>query len=209
MYLSRTVCHLIRTLHRLPVKARINTKLLVSVFSVSIQNSVPPYISDFLHPYCPSRTLRSLDTSLLTVPCLDPLSGIHNHYPSEKQHVLQLLKRNLRLIYFTFICAEVHGLSFCMYHSGGMCVCVSVCVCVCVCVCLCLCVCVCVIISLYGWGYLCVRWYGIWVLWGFFHCLVGSLTPVGHLECLIYMCFVFLYLHLFRATEHVSHGRAL
>ena len=42
---------LLRTLHWLPVKARIQ----------------PPYISDLLHPYCPSRTLRSLDTSLLTV----------------------------------------------------------------------------------------------------------------------------------------------
>ena len=28
-------------------------------------------------------------------------------------------------------------------------------------------------------------------------------------ECLICMCFVFLYLHLFSATEHVSHGKAL
>ena len=28
-------------------------------------------------------------------------------------------------------------------------------------------------------------------------------------ECLIYMHFVFLYLHLFSAVEHVSHGKAL
>ena len=28
-------------------------------------------------------------------------------------------------------------------------------------------------------------------------------------ECIIYMCFVFLYLHLFSAIEHVSHGKAL
>ena len=28
-------------------------------------------------------------------------------------------------------------------------------------------------------------------------------------ECLIYMCFGFLYLHLFSAIEHVSHGKAL
>ena len=27
-------------------------------------------------------------------------------------------------------------------------------------------------------------------------------------ECLICMCFVFLYLHLFSAIEHVSHGKA-
>ena len=28
-------------------------------------------------------------------------------------------------------------------------------------------------------------------------------------ECLICMCFVFLYLHLFSPAEHVSHGKAL
>ena len=28
-------------------------------------------------------------------------------------------------------------------------------------------------------------------------------------ECLKYMCFAFLYLHLFSATAHVSHGKAL
>ena len=28
-------------------------------------------------------------------------------------------------------------------------------------------------------------------------------------ECLICICFVFLYLHLFSAIEHVSHGKAL
>ena len=28
-------------------------------------------------------------------------------------------------------------------------------------------------------------------------------------ECLVYMCFVFLYLPLFSAIQHVSHGKAL
>ena len=28
-------------------------------------------------------------------------------------------------------------------------------------------------------------------------------------KCLICMCFIFLCLHLFSATEHVSHGKAL
>ena len=28
-------------------------------------------------------------------------------------------------------------------------------------------------------------------------------------ECLICMCSVFLYLHMFSAIEHVSHGKAL
>ena len=36
--------------------------------SAAIERVQRPYISDLLHPYCPSRTLRSLDASLLTVP---------------------------------------------------------------------------------------------------------------------------------------------
>ena len=55
---------LLRTLHWLPVKARIQYKIACLCF----QNSMPLYISELLHPYCRSRTLRSLDTSLLTVP---------------------------------------------------------------------------------------------------------------------------------------------
>ena len=58
---------LLRTLHWLPVKARIQYKI-ACLFSMIYQNSISPYISDLLHPYCSSRTLRSLDISLLTVP---------------------------------------------------------------------------------------------------------------------------------------------
>ena len=55
---------LIRTLHWLPVKARIQYKIACLCFQCIYQNSMPPYISDLLS----SRTLRSRDTSLLTVP---------------------------------------------------------------------------------------------------------------------------------------------
>ena len=46
----------------------------------------------------------------------------------------------------------------------------------------------------------------------FFHCLVGCLsmsllTPAA--LSVFYACFVFLYLHLFSAIEHVSGGKAL
>ena len=63
---------LLRTLHWLQVKARIQYKIACLCFQCVYQNSMPPYIS-VLHPCCPSRTLRSLDTSLLTVPrfCLE------------------------------------------------------------------------------------------------------------------------------------------
>ena len=60
---------LLRTLHWLPMKARIHYKIACLCFRCIYQNSMPPYISDLLHPYCPSRTLRSLGASLLTVPC--------------------------------------------------------------------------------------------------------------------------------------------
>ena len=59
---------LLRTLHWLPVKARIQYKIACLCFQCIYLDSMPPYISDLLHPYCPSRTLRSLDTPLLTVP---------------------------------------------------------------------------------------------------------------------------------------------
>ena len=96
---------LLRTLHWLPLKAGIQYKIACLCFKCVYQNSMPPYISDLLRPYCPSRTLRSLDTSLQTVPLLrplgndlslflDPLSETHYHYPSEKHVILQLLKLN-------------------------------------------------------------------------------------------------------------------
>ena len=85
---------LLRTLHWLPVKARIQYKIACLSFQCTYQNSMQPFISDLLHPYCPSRMLRCLDTSVLTVPrfslktfgkdlslFLDPLSGTHYHCP--------------------------------------------------------------------------------------------------------------------------------
>ena len=79
--------------------------------------------------------------------------------------------------------------------------------CVCVCVCVCLSSLVCVV------GYFYVRLYSILVLWVFFFCLIGCFSMIVWtptvFECLICMRFLFLYLHLFSAIEHVSHGKAL
>ena len=71
MHVSAT--SLLRTLHWLPVKARIQYKIACLFFQCHSHNTMPPYLSDLLHPYQPSRTLRSLDTSLLSVPrfCLE------------------------------------------------------------------------------------------------------------------------------------------
>ena len=64
---------LLRTVHWLSVKARIQYKIACLCFQCLAQKTMPPYLSDLLHPYPSSRTLRSLDTSLLLVPrfCLE------------------------------------------------------------------------------------------------------------------------------------------
>ena len=49
-------------------------------------------------------------------------------------------------------------------------------------------------------------------LWVFFLCLVGCFSMIiwtPTVLSVLYACFVFLYLHLFSAIEHVSHGKAL
>ena len=64
---------LLRTLHWLPLKARIQYKIACLCFQCLSHNTMPLYLSDLLHPYQPSKTLHSLDTSLLSVPhfCLE------------------------------------------------------------------------------------------------------------------------------------------
>ena len=62
-------------------------------------------------------------------------------------------------------------------------------------------------------GYFYVRRGSILVLWVFFLCLIGCFSRIVWtptvFECFICMRFLFLYLHLFSAIEHVSHGKTL
>ena len=113
----------------------------MSVFSVSIRtachhifltfciHTIPLACWHLLTPLC-WQFLASLLRTLVKDLALfwDPLSGTPYHYPSEKNDVLQLLKRNLRPIYLKFICAEVQN---CVLVS--VCVIQEVCVCVCAC----------------------------------------------------------------------------
>ena len=59
--------------------------------------------------------------------------------------------------------------------------------------------------------YLCFM--GTYFFINLFNCSVGCLRMIvwtpAVFGCLICMCFVFLYLHLFSAVEHVSHGKVL
>ncbi len=58
---------ILRSLHWLPVHQRIDFKILLFVYK-SLHNLAPVYLSELLHLYTPSRSLRSCDQALLVVP---------------------------------------------------------------------------------------------------------------------------------------------
>ena len=86
---------------------------------------------------------------------------------------------------------------------------VSACVCVCVCVCLSVCLSslVCMVGVIFMYVDTVYGFYGYFFMlsWMFQHDYLDTCC----FECLLCMCLVFLYLHLFNAVEHVSHGMAL
>ena len=55
------------SLHWLPIKFRIDFKVLLITFK-ALNGLAPPYLKDLLHPYIPARTLRSQNAGLLIVP---------------------------------------------------------------------------------------------------------------------------------------------
>ena len=61
---SDHVTPLLEKLHWLPVEARIHYKIATLAFR-HFENSLPPYLSELLHTYQPSRTLRSSSEKLL------------------------------------------------------------------------------------------------------------------------------------------------
>ncbi|KAL2091662.1 hypothetical protein ACEWY4_013925 [Coilia grayii] len=75
----------LKQLHWLPVKSRITYKILLLTYK-SLHNLAPQYLSDLLHPYSQSRSLRSSGKDQLVIPrsrllgiepsvLLPPLSG--------------------------------------------------------------------------------------------------------------------------------------
>ncbi len=61
------VTPILSALHWLPIKYRIDFKILLFVYK-ALNNLAPQYLTDLLRPYTPSRTLRSSDLCLLIVP---------------------------------------------------------------------------------------------------------------------------------------------
>lgn len=58
---------ILASLHWLPVHFRIDFKTLLFVYKC-LNGLAPPYLTDLLHPYTPTRCLRSADQLLLEVP---------------------------------------------------------------------------------------------------------------------------------------------
>ncbi len=57
----------LKRLHWLPIEHRIQFKILCLTYK-GLHNQAPQYISDMLHPYIPSRTLRSSEEDNLVIP---------------------------------------------------------------------------------------------------------------------------------------------
>ena len=66
-FCSCNVTPVLASLHRLPVKSRIEFKVLLLTYK-ALNDQAPSYLKDLLVPYHPTRTLRSQDADLLVVP---------------------------------------------------------------------------------------------------------------------------------------------
>ena len=64
---SESATSMLKTLHWLPVKARIKYKISVLCYN-TLHSSMPSYLKDLLNSYVPERVLRSKDSKLLIVP---------------------------------------------------------------------------------------------------------------------------------------------
>ncbi|KAG5274109.1 hypothetical protein AALO_G00159280 [Alosa alosa] len=59
---------ILKKLHWLPIKQRISYKILLLIYK-SLHSLAPKYITDLLHPYTQSRSLRSTSKDFLSTPC--------------------------------------------------------------------------------------------------------------------------------------------
>ena len=64
---SESAKSILKTLHWLPVKARIEYKISVLRYN-TLHSSMPSYLKNLLNSYVPERVLRSQDSKLLIVP---------------------------------------------------------------------------------------------------------------------------------------------
>ena len=86
---SNRRCHItpvLASLHWLPIAFRVQFKVLVITYR-AMNGQAPPYISDMLEWYVPSRTLRSANQGLLDTP--------HTNYVTKGDRAFQAVAPNL------------------------------------------------------------------------------------------------------------------
>ena len=152
-----TIIHSIRCLIVICILRirRIEYKIAPICNSV-ITCTAPPYLSDPLEPYIPSRALRSsADNRIFRIPnrrkkcqgyiappfrSLFPLSGTTSLSLCDMLTLLSSFKSQLKTHFFSLSLSP--NTSSCLQPASSKCVCVCVCVCVCACVCVRACACV-------------------------------------------------------------------
>ena len=92
---SDHVTPLLEKLHWLPVEARIHYKIATLAFR-HFENSLPSYLSELLHTYQPSRTLRSSSEKLLKVPQTNLRSAGNRSFHFQAAKIWNSLPTNVR-----------------------------------------------------------------------------------------------------------------
>ncbi len=85
----------LKSLHWLPVRFRIDFKVLLLVFKC-LNSLGPSYLSDLLLSYQPSRTLRSSGTGLLTIPRVKTKTHSEAAFSHYGPYLWNSLPENLR-----------------------------------------------------------------------------------------------------------------
>ena len=92
---SDHVTPLLKKLHWLPAEARIHNKIATLAFR-HFENSLPPYLSELLHTYRPSQTLRSSSEKLLKVPKTNLKSAGNRSFHFQAAKIWNSLPTNVR-----------------------------------------------------------------------------------------------------------------
>ena len=84
-----------QALHWLPVKQRIEFKVLVLTYK-ALNGLAPPYVCDMIQPYQPTRALMSADTNLLAVPRVRLKTFGHRSFHYASPHLWNQLPVDMR-----------------------------------------------------------------------------------------------------------------
>ncbi len=85
-----------RELHWLPIQQRITYKLMCLAYKCVCNGDAPAYLSDLLHPYIPSRVLRSDNKRLLCIPKVRTVHYGHRSFSFVVPSIWNNLPQELR-----------------------------------------------------------------------------------------------------------------